>query len=90
MVTDSEGRRYFTTSCGLIILHNGKLSYYGYKRWLPDMHATGIVLSPDGSFCVSTASGGISVFKTEMMTLEEKAKRKIQRPQGRLRARARA
>lgn len=63
MVTDSEGRRYFTTSCGLIILHNGKLSYYGYKRWLPDMHATGIVLSPDGSFCVSTASGGISVFK---------------------------
>ena len=39
------------------------------------MHATGIVLSPDGSFCVSTASGGISVFKTEMMTLEEKAKR---------------
>lgn len=75
MVTDSEGRRYFTTSCGLIILHNGKLSYYGYKRWLPDMHATGIVLSPDGSFCVSTASGGISVFKTEMMTLEEKAKR---------------
>lgn len=75
MVTDSEGRRYFTTSCGLIILHNGKLSYYGYKRWLPDMHATGIVLSPDGSFCVSTASGGISVFKTEMMTLEEKAKK---------------
>lgn len=75
MVTDSEGRRYFTTSCGLIILHNGKLSYYGYKRWLPDMHATGIVLSPDGSFCVSTASGGISVFKTEMMSLEEKAKR---------------
>lgn len=75
MVTDSEGRRYFTTSCGLIILHNGKLSYYGYKRWLPDMHATGIVLSPDGSFCVSTATGGISVFKTEMMTLEEKAKR---------------
>mgnify|MGYP003231547671 CR=1 FL=1 len=58
MVTDNEGRRYFTTSCGLIILHNGKLSYYGYKRWLPDMHAT-----------------GISVFKTEMMTLEEKAKR---------------
>ena len=75
MVTDSEGRRYFTTSCGLIILHNGKLSYYGYKRWLPDMHATDIVLSPDGSFCVSTASGGISVFKTEMMTLEEKAKK---------------
>ena len=75
MVTDSEGRRYFTTSCGLIILHNGKLSYYGYKRWLPDMHATGIVLSPDGSFCVSTASGGLSVFKTDMMTLEEKAKR---------------
>lgn len=75
MVTDNEGRRYFTTSCGLIILHNGKLSYYGYKRWLPDMHATGIVLSPDGSFCVSTASGGISVFKTEMMTLEEKAKK---------------
>ena len=75
MVTDSEGRRYFTTSCGLIILHNGKLSYYGYKRWLPDMHATGIVLSPDASFGASTASGGISVFKTEMMTLEEKAKR---------------
>ena len=63
MATDSEGRRYFTTACGLIILHNGKLSYYGYKRWLPDMHATGIVLSPDGGFCVSTASGGALCFE---------------------------
>lgn len=74
MATSDDGKRYFTTEQGLIIQHNGKLSYYGYKRWLPNMHATDIVLSPDGSFCVSTKAG-ISVFKTEWITLEEKAKR---------------
>lgn len=68
-----DGDRYFSTETGLIHQHNGKLTYYGYKRWLPSPNATDVVIAPDGTVCVSTTAG-ISVFETTMMTLEEKAK----------------
>ncbi|MCR4615568.1 MAG: hypothetical protein K5756_05410 [Clostridiales bacterium] len=72
MATAENGDRYFTTTTGLIHQHNGQLTYYGYKRWLPDMYATAIALSDSGDFCVATKSG-LSLFHTEMMSLEEKA-----------------
>ena len=73
MAVAEDGDRYFATATGLIHQHNGKLTYYGYKRWLPSPYATGVVIAPDGTVCVSTKAG-ISVFETKMMTLEEKAK----------------
>ncbi len=73
MAVADDGDKYFATATGLIHQHNGKLTYYGYKRWLPSPHATGVVIAPDGTVCVST-DAGISVFETTMMTLEEKAK----------------
>ncbi len=69
----NSGDKYFSTTTGLVHLHNGKLSYYGYKRWLPSPEATDVVLSADGKkICVATADG-ISVIEKKTMTLEEKA-----------------
>ncbi|MDY5933946.1 MAG: two-component regulator propeller domain-containing protein, partial [Oscillospiraceae bacterium] len=72
MVIAENGDKYFATTTGLIHQHNGRLSYYGYKRWLPSPHATGVAISPDGTVCVST-DNGISLFETKMMSLKEKA-----------------
>ena len=73
MAADKNGDRYFATTTGLIIQHNGRLSYYGFKRWLPDPYATGVAVSDDcKTICVSTKKG-ISVFTKQIMTLEEKA-----------------
>ncbi len=72
MAVAQNGDRYYSTTTGLIHQHNGKLTHYCYKRWLPDPHATAVAISEDGKVCVST-NAGISVFETKMMTLEEKA-----------------
>lgn len=73
MAVAEDGDRYFATTTGLIHQHNGKLTYYGYKRFLPSPYATKVVIAPDGTVCVATKAG-ISVLETTMMTLEEKAK----------------
>jgi hypothetical protein len=72
MAIAENGDKYFSTTTGLIHQHNGRLSYYGYKRWLPSPNATGVAISPDGSVCVSTDKG-ISLFETKMISLREKA-----------------
>lgn len=73
MATDKNGDRYYATTTGLIHQHNGILSYYGYKRWLPSPYATDVAVSDDGNLiCVATADG-LSMIKKEMMTLEQKA-----------------
>lgn len=72
IAVDKDGVKYFSTTTGMIRLENGKLSYFGYKRWLPSPRASGIAVSPDGSVCVAT-DAGLSVIEARMMTLEEKA-----------------
>ncbi|MBQ8228716.1 MAG: hypothetical protein IJZ88_06865 [Clostridia bacterium] len=73
MATDGEGNRYYATTTGLIYQHNGILSYYGYKRWLPNPHATDVAVSKDGKMiCVATKSG-LSIIEKKTMSLEEKA-----------------
>ena len=72
MAVAANGDRYYATTTGLIHQHNGQLSYYGYKRWLPSPNATAVTISPDGAVCVATDKG-ISLIETTMMSLEEKA-----------------
>lgn len=73
MAFADNGDKYFSTTTGLIHQHNGKLSYYGYKRWLPSPEATDVVVSADGTkICVATVDG-ISIIEKKTMTLEEKA-----------------
>ncbi len=73
MAFSENGDKYFSTTTGLIHLHNGKLSYYGYKRWLPSPEATDVAVSSDGTkICVATKEG-ISIIEKNTMTLEEKA-----------------
>lgn len=67
-----NGDKYFATPTGLIRQHAGRLSYYGYKRWLPSPKAEKTTVAPDGTVAVLTDKG-ISVIKTEVLTLEEKA-----------------
>ena len=43
MATDKNGDRYYSTTTGLIHQHNGILSYYGYKRWLPSPCALSLI-----------------------------------------------
>lgn len=72
IVSAENGDKYFATETGLIHQHNGRLSYYGYKRWIPHPDAVDIALAPDGTICAAT-NAGISVITEKMMTLEEKA-----------------
>ena len=72
IVSADNGDKYFATETGVIHQHNGRLSYYGYKRWIPSPNAQDIALSPDGTICIATDKG-LSVFRTRMMSLEEKA-----------------
>ena len=74
MTTDKEGNRYYATTTGLIYQHHGILSYYGYKRWIPDPCATAVAVTDDGkTICVATKNG-LSIITKQTMTLEEKAK----------------
>ena len=73
MAVAANGDRYYATKTGLIHQHNGQLSYYGYKRWLPSPNATAVAIAPDGTVCVATDQG-LSVITTSYITLEEKAK----------------
>lgn len=67
-----DGDRYYATDKCLVIQHNGKLSYYGCKRWLPVPKAEKLALTGDGRIYVLTRAG-ITEFTAEEMTLEEKA-----------------
>lgn len=72
IASDEKGDKYFTTTTGLIHQHGGMLSYYGYKRWLPSPKAKKVTVAPNGTVAVLTDKG-ISVIKTEPLTLEKKA-----------------
>ncbi|MCU6712752.1 hypothetical protein M6D81_29030 [Paenibacillus sp. J5C_2022] len=69
----NDGSVYIGTSGGLVHLLEGRMKFYGYKRWLPDQKVRSIALSPvDGTVWVATPAG-ISRISTRSMTLEEKA-----------------
>ena len=73
MAVAKDGDRYFATTTGLIHQHNGVLTYYGYKRWLPSPYATDVAVSDDGKMiCVATKEG-LSIIEKKQMTLAQKA-----------------
>ncbi len=73
MATDCDGNKYFATTTGLIYQHNGILSYYGYKRWLPSPNATSVAVSKDGKMICVATDAGLSIIEKKTMTLEDKA-----------------
>ena len=72
MVFGTDGARWFATTTGVVLLKDGVLKYYGYKRWVPDPDVRCVALSTDGTMCAGT-NDGLSFIETAMMTLEEKA-----------------
>ncbi|MBQ5973351.1 MAG: hypothetical protein IJL69_04055 [Oscillospiraceae bacterium] len=73
MAADREGDRWFATTTGLILLHRGALSYYGYRRWLPDPCVTAVAVSDDGRTVAAATPAGLALLSRKTMTLAEKA-----------------
>lgn len=73
MVFTADGARWFATSTGLVLLKEGALKYYGFKRWVPSPFVTAAAVAADGTVCAAT-NEGLSLIKVQMMTLEDKAK----------------
>lgn len=72
MAFDADGARWFATSTGLVLLKDGALKYYGFKRWVPSPCVTALAIAANGTVCAAT-NEGLSILETQLMTLEEKA-----------------
>lgn len=72
MAFASDGKKYFATDTGLIILGEGKLSYYSFGTWLPYPSVTSVAVSKSGAIAAVTERG-ISVITPVTMTLSRKA-----------------
>ena len=67
-----NGKKYFATDTGLIILSEGKLSYYSFGVWLRHPKVTAVTVSENGTIAAVTPRG-ISIITQKTMTLEQKA-----------------
>lgn len=72
MVFLPNGKKYFATDTGLVLLHEGKLSYYSYGIWLKHPKVSKIAVSANGTIAAVTERG-VSVITPIPMTLEKKA-----------------
>ncbi|MEI6579070.1 MAG: two-component regulator propeller domain-containing protein, partial [Eubacteriales bacterium] len=73
MVVGADGSRWFATTTGLVLLKEGALKYYGFKRWVPSPDVKAVAISANGTVCAAT-NEGLSLIETQMMTLEDKAR----------------
>lgn len=67
-----DGKKYFATDTGVVMLSEGKLSYFSYGAWLMHPVVTKISVSKKGTIAAVTPRG-ISIITSEFMTLEQKA-----------------
>ncbi|HZK38991.1 MAG TPA: two-component regulator propeller domain-containing protein, partial [Clostridia bacterium] len=72
MVFGADGARWFATSTGLVLLKDGALKYYGFKRWVPTPCVAAVAIAANGTVCAATDEG-LSMLETQLMTLEQKA-----------------
>ena len=72
MVFTSDGKKYFATNTGLVILTEGKISYFSYGVWLMHPTVTRLAVSENGTVAAVTPRG-ISIITSKYMTLAEKA-----------------
>ena len=72
MAFANDGSRWFATSTGLVLLKDGSLKYYGFKRWVPSTNVKTLAVSADGTVAAGT-DDGLSIISQQNMTLEDKA-----------------
>lgn len=72
MVFAKNGKKYFATTTGIIVLSEGKLSYYSFGIWLKHPNVTKIAVSDNGTIAAVTERG-VSIITSKVMTLEQKA-----------------
>jgi len=73
MTFGADGARWFATTTGVVLLKEGALKYYGYKRWVPSPDVKAVAIAPDATVCAATEDG-LSIIETQIMTLEDKAR----------------
>ncbi len=72
MCFTKDGKKYFATDTGIIMLTEGKIKYFSYGVWLMHPAVNKIVVSENGTIAAVTPRG-ISLITNEIMTLEKKA-----------------
>lgn len=68
----ADGKKYFATNTGLIMLSEGKITYFSFGAWLLHPTVKKIAVSDNGTVAAVTERG-ISLITSTLMTLEEKA-----------------
>lgn len=68
----NDGKKYFATDTGVVMLSEGKISYFSYGAWLMHPVVTKISVSKNGTIAAVTPRG-ISIITSQYMTLEQKA-----------------
>lgn len=68
-----DGKKYFGTDTGAVMLEGGQIRYFSYGVWLLHPVVTQIAISDNGQIAAVTPRG-ISLITPKTMTLEEKAK----------------
>ncbi|MBQ3086456.1 MAG: hypothetical protein IJC45_03910 [Clostridia bacterium] len=72
MCFTADGKKYFATDTGLILLSEGHISYFSYGAWLLHPTVTALAVSEKGTIAAVTPRG-ISLITATEMTLAEKA-----------------
>lgn len=72
MCFTKDGKKYFATDTGLILLSEGHISYFSYGAWLLHPTVTDLAVSEKGTVAAVTPRG-ISIITPTEMTLAEKA-----------------
>lgn len=68
----ANGKKYFATTTGIIILSEGKISYYSYGIWLKNPNVKKITVSEKGAVAAVT-NDGVSILTPKTMTLADMA-----------------
>ncbi|NLP48721.1 MAG: hypothetical protein GX345_07240 [Clostridiales bacterium] len=67
-----DGSRWFATDTGLVLLKDGSLKYYGFRRWVPSVNVKAVAVAADGTVAAGT-DAGLSIISQQIMTLNDKA-----------------
>ncbi len=70
----ADGKKYFATNTGIVVLSEGKISYFSFGAWLLHPTVKKLAVSDNGTIAAVTERG-ISLITSTLMTLEEKAAR---------------
>ena len=72
MAFGADGAKYFAADTGVVMLKNGALRYFTYRRWLPSPRVLRLAVNRAGEILALTEKGA-SLITPRKITLEQKA-----------------